>query len=315
MASAVDPFLGSAGADAFEADRQRRLSQAEGELKAFQEELAAATAALGQKVVSLFGDGKLAQPELLEICQREISPLWQRVAMQQGKVERIRLEQPPALHAAADDGRLCPACGLDLPSRSLFCPACGTQTVKKAPVPPAEAPCSQCGAPLGASARFCINCGAPATAAAPATRACPSCRTTIPSAAVFCPYCGAKLGALSVGAPAVVLASAAPAAEPEPAVPAPIATTPAGPVEPIPAPPGVELASPQPASVKPSPAVMEPSAAPAPLPLPAEPAPVHAASGAASLFCPACGMLQPPMASVCSNCGERLSEGRAAPPG
>lgn len=178
----------------FEADRLRRLNQAQSMLKTTQRELESQTGVLGRQTLTLYDAGKLTQPELLTTCRQEVDPLRQRIAEQEAHIEQIRQEKPPEAVPKSLYGHICPVCQIELPAEAGFCPRCGSQAVYvPPPSPPAAETCWRCGAMLTPGARFCPNCGAssrPETRAP--TKTCPSCQASIPEEAAFCPVCGAS---------------------------------------------------------------------------------------------------------------------------
>ena len=132
---------------AFEADRLRRVNQAQGVLKGIQRELDGTVAGFGAQVLALYDAGTLTQPELLA-AGPQIDALRQKLAEQEAEIERIRQERPPepevaapapapiqarqpgtepAAGAAAPKGRFCANCGAALAPDVKFCMECGTK--------------------------------------------------------------------------------------------------------------------------------------------------------------------------------------------
>jgi hypothetical protein len=150
MPGFLDKIKSGADKAAFEADRLRRVSQAQSALKALQHDLEAQVAAIGQQVLALHDAGTLTQPELLALCP-PIDSLRQRIAAQEAEVEQIRQEkppeaaapvpeqppaaptpapqQPPPAPAPALHGHICPQCQVQLPADVRFCPECGSKAV------------------------------------------------------------------------------------------------------------------------------------------------------------------------------------------
>jgi hypothetical protein len=161
MPGFLDKIKSGADKAAFEADRMRRVSQAQSALKSLQHELETQVAALGQQALALGDAGALTQPELLALLP-PIDSLRQRIAAQEAEVERIRQEkpaeapapapqqpaaapmpvpQPPAAApipvpqplaaapAPALHGHICPQCQIELPADVRFCPECGSKAV------------------------------------------------------------------------------------------------------------------------------------------------------------------------------------------
>jgi predicted amidophosphoribosyltransferase len=196
MPGILDKVKGGAEKASFEADRLRRVTRAQSELRTFQQQLATVTAALGRQALTLYDAGKLTQPELLATCRRELDSLRQQIMAQQAEIERIREEKPPEATPAPQYGHMCPHCRIQLPPEAGFCPRCGSQAMDVAqPQPAATVRCARCGVPMSAQALFCTCCGARAEEVAPKVNACPSCQAAVPSEAVFCPSCGASVNA------------------------------------------------------------------------------------------------------------------------
>jgi len=150
MPSFLDKIKSGADKAAFEADRMRRVSQAQSALKSLQQELGAQTMALGQQALALGDAGTLTQPELLALLP-SIGDLRQRIAAQEAEVERIRQEKPAEAPAPAPQepaaapipvpqppaaapapvlhGHICPQCKTELPADVRFCPECGSKAV------------------------------------------------------------------------------------------------------------------------------------------------------------------------------------------
>jgi len=206
MPGFLDRIKGEAEKAGFEAERFRRLNQAQGVLKGLQRDLERQTAAMGLQALALYDAGALTQPELVTACQ-QIDGARQRIADQQAQIERIRQEKPPEPVISAVYGHICPRCQILLADEVRFCPRCGTQAVNVAPPPPAAGQtCAQCRAPLPPGTLFCPQCGARVEASMPAapTTSCPSCHTWVPAEAVFCPNCGAAVQAAAAEPPPAV---------------------------------------------------------------------------------------------------------------
>jgi hypothetical protein len=150
MPGFLDKIKSGADKAAFEADRLRRVSQAQSALKALQHDLETQVAAIGQNVLALYDAGALTQPELLALCP-PIDSLRQQIAAQEAEVEQIRQEkppeapapvpeqppaaptptpqQPPPAPAPALHGHICPQCQVQLPADVRFCPECGSKAI------------------------------------------------------------------------------------------------------------------------------------------------------------------------------------------
>jgi RNA polymerase subunit RPABC4/transcription elongation factor Spt4 len=191
MAGFFDRIREGAEKAAFEADRLRRLSQAQSELRALFRRLESDTAGLGRRMLQLHDDGALTQPELLEECTA-IAPVRQEIEAKEYEIQRIREEKPPEAPRAVAFGHICPKCKIELPDKALFCHVCGSKAVDIAPPTPADSfVCSHCGEGLEPAAALCPHCGTRVQTAAPvASVVCPNCGATIPAEATFCPECG-----------------------------------------------------------------------------------------------------------------------------
>jgi RNA polymerase subunit RPABC4/transcription elongation factor Spt4 len=161
MPTIFDRIKDGADRAAFEADRLRRLQQAQSPLKALKRDVQQATDQLGAATLRLYDEGQLSQPELQQLCQ-EIDALREKVTAREQEIERIRLERPPERLAPALYGHICPNCRIELPADARFCPRCGGPAADVAPpTPEPAARCAACGEPILPGARFCPACGAP----------------------------------------------------------------------------------------------------------------------------------------------------------
>jgi hypothetical protein len=134
---------------AFEADRMRRVNQAQGVLKGIQRELDGIVGGWGAQVLALYDAGTLTQPELLA-AGPQIDALRQKLAQQEAEIERIRQEEPPEPEVAAPapvEVRQPPAA-----------PPVGAEPAA-GPAAPMGQFCGNCGAALAADAKFCMECG------------------------------------------------------------------------------------------------------------------------------------------------------------
>jgi hypothetical protein len=123
MPGIFDKIKSGADKAAFEADRLRRVTQAQGALNKLKGELSTHITAIGTRVVELRDSGSPAQPELEDLFQ-QLDGLRQQVADQQAEVERIRQEKAPEAPAAAPApaGQTCPNCHAEVAAGVKFCP-------------------------------------------------------------------------------------------------------------------------------------------------------------------------------------------------
>jgi DNA repair exonuclease SbcCD ATPase subunit len=113
MPGIFDKIKSGADKAAFEADRLRRVTQAQGALNKLKGELSAHVTTIGTRVVELRDSGSPAQPELEDLFQH-LDGLRQQISDQQAEVERIRQEKAPEAPAAAPAaaGHTCPNCAV-----------------------------------------------------------------------------------------------------------------------------------------------------------------------------------------------------------
>lgn len=202
MNTLFDKMRSGAGKAAFEADKLRRVTLIQSELRGLRDGFNKALGQAGTVALTVYQRGEINQPELRAACEQAAAVLAQ-VNAKEAEIERIRSEQyvEPAI-TYPPGTLLCPAGHGPLPVGTRFCEHCGQPGVAPAPVAaaPAAALCPDCGQPLPPGARFCNNCGhpvgaAPAPPQPPAAIPNPNLPETVrlsgPTAAVLCPSCGA----------------------------------------------------------------------------------------------------------------------------
>lgn len=215
MNNFFDRMRSGAGKAAFEADKLRRVTLIQNELRGLRDDYQKAIAQAGQVAFSLYQRGQITQPELRVTCDAAAAVL-ARISAQEADIERIRGEQ--FVESAPGDaydpaGLICPVGHGPLPVGARFCATCGQPGL--APAAPPARRCPTCGDGLAADARFCANCGqaialpdsrAPApplpdtmqlgpAASAPPAATCPSCRAPLSHPdAPFCDACGQTFG-------------------------------------------------------------------------------------------------------------------------
>ena len=160
MPGFFDKIKSGADKAAFEADRLRRVTQAQSVLNKLKGELSTQVTAIGMRALDLHDGGTLAVPELEELLQ-QVGGLRMQVADQEAEIERIRQEKAPEGVAAAPAptavpaGRICPNCNAEVAAGVKFCPNCGS----KVDVAPTQITCANCGAVVPTGSRFCPECG------------------------------------------------------------------------------------------------------------------------------------------------------------
>ena len=210
MNNLFDRMRSGAEKAAFEADKLRRLSAAQSDLRGLRDEMNKAVNQIGRIAFDLHQRGQGGPPELSAACEAATAVLAQ-ISTQEAEIERIRNEQFLEHGADAKDPSplVCPVGHGPLAAGARYCQQCGQPGVPVAPV--ALIPCPTCGAALQPDARFYYNCGQPMPAAdaapqppaAPArsetvrldstkpVAACPSCGTPVLDASEsFCSTCG-----------------------------------------------------------------------------------------------------------------------------
>ncbi len=162
MSSFFDKMRSGAGKAAFEADRLRRVTAAQSELRRLRDEMNRAVNLVGRVAFDLHQRGQAGPPELSAACDTAAAVLAQ-VSAQEAEIERIRNEQyvEPATAAYDPSPLVCPAGHGPLTPGARFCQQCGQPGVPPAAAP--AIPCPTCGTPLQTDARFCFNCGQPMT--------------------------------------------------------------------------------------------------------------------------------------------------------
>lgn len=148
---------------AFEADRLRRVNQAQGVLKGVQRELDAIVADWGPQVLELYDAGTLVQPELLAAGPK-IDEIRARLAAQEAEILRIREEKPPEPEPepAPPPQVVAPPVPQTTPAQPQHMPAPAPAEPVRASTPPVQVKgrfCASCGAALRAGANFCMECG------------------------------------------------------------------------------------------------------------------------------------------------------------
>jgi hypothetical protein len=193
MSTIFDRLRTGAGKAAFEADKLRRVASVQSTIKSLKEEVNKAFYQVGHVAYALYSQGKVAQPELKEVCDH-LAALQAQIAGHEQEIESIRAEKyvEPAASSTSQYGRVCPNGHGPIPLPNNFCQTCGARAVDISPPAPAAAVlCRNCHSPLPDAASFCANCGQPvAEPMADASAACRNCGAALPADSLFCSECG-----------------------------------------------------------------------------------------------------------------------------
>ncbi len=213
MSSLFDRMRSGAGKAAFEADKLRRVTMLQSELRGLRDEMQEAVEMIGRVALDLHQRGQIGPPELRAACETAVAVLAQLEGKQR-EIEGVREET----YATTEEGPAlaCPVGHGPLPVGAHFCQQCGQPGVASAPPAVARPPgavCATCGGALEAEATFCPSCGqrrAPQPDSGPRRQPaagqpdtvrlsggpapglnCPSCGTPAPNAETpYCPTCG-----------------------------------------------------------------------------------------------------------------------------
>lgn len=147
----------------FEAEKRRRIVQAQMELRGLRGKVEEAIEEAGQQVVEVYKAGEISHPELSAACEEVVS-LEEEIAQKEEEIEAIRAEEFVPPPSPAKTRYMCPECEIELPEGAKFCPQCGSEAVIVEPEPPAPEPagaavCPNCGAEITPEATFCPGCG------------------------------------------------------------------------------------------------------------------------------------------------------------
>lgn len=137
---------------------QKQISKLKSQIRKWEKERNKVFPDLGQQVYSLFKEGKIEEPSLVETCRRIESIDEQS---ENSRLEISRLQEQIRQMKAAGPGEviLCSYCQAPLAPGTKFCGNCGKEVPSAAPAPAMA--CPKCGAPISAETKFCGSCGAP----------------------------------------------------------------------------------------------------------------------------------------------------------
>ena len=139
-----------------EAERKRKVSLAEQQMRDLQAREAQTINALSAQVLALHEAGTLTQPELVSLC-KGVDEV--RVQIREKRAELEQLE--PSRTQVSPESK-CPHCGVSIVSDAAFCQTCGGRLTEE-PVPPPVLFCTHCGGELREISLFCPGCGQPVT--------------------------------------------------------------------------------------------------------------------------------------------------------
>ena len=201
MPTIMDKLREQADRAVFEADKRRRIGNAQSAINVFRSQMQETISQIGVRALELYDAEQLSQSELIELC-RQIVALREEIKVKEAEIEEIRRETfvvEPA--PAALFGHICPKCKIKLKEEAEFCPRCGSKAEDIAPPPsPTARTCANCGATLSRGVAFYPQCGAKVEeveeqVTPAAALVCPNCQTPLNEGAVFCPQCGARVTA------------------------------------------------------------------------------------------------------------------------
>jgi predicted RNA-binding Zn-ribbon protein involved in translation (DUF1610 family) len=152
----IQSAIGAVRQQLAEADRKRKVSLVQQEIRELQTQETQAINALSAQVLALHEAATLTQPELVSLC-RNIDDIRKQLHEREAELAQLLPHPPQAASAAPTVGASCPKCGSAVVSGAAFCQSCGLRLA-----PEAKAPvlfCIHCGSQLRDNARFCPKCG------------------------------------------------------------------------------------------------------------------------------------------------------------
>jgi predicted amidophosphoribosyltransferase len=194
MSSIFDRMRSGAEKAAFEADKQRRVLAIQQNIRPLKKEFDTIIVQAGHVVYALHRQGKITQPELLEVCAK-LDAIQSSIKSQEEQIQQIRDEIFVDPRIQEQYGRVCPHGHGPIAPGANFCGICGS--------PPVEVQsssvsyCQNCRYPLDPEALFCAKCGQPVKQPAQVdpppitpTATCKNCGSPLQPDAVFCSECG-----------------------------------------------------------------------------------------------------------------------------
>lgn len=137
-----------------EAERKRKVSLVEQQMRDLQAREAQTINALSAQVLALHEAGTLTQPELVSLC-KGVDEVRVQIREKRAELEQL----VPSLPQVSPESR-CPHCGVSIVSDAAFCQTCGGRLTEEA-VPPPVLFCTHCGGELRETSLFCPSCGQP----------------------------------------------------------------------------------------------------------------------------------------------------------
>ncbi len=154
----LDRFKQGVDSAKFKADQLMRINRVQGEIGNLNHEIAGLRDKVANAVMELHKGGKLAHPELKELCA-SIDGLNGQIAAKEAQIASIRAETAPQAPTAA------PVSQAPEYAAAAAQPEAAPQPVAAAAPSPAPAPvapankCASCGFELPEKVSFCPNCG------------------------------------------------------------------------------------------------------------------------------------------------------------
>lgn len=145
----------------WEADKMRRINAKQGEVNSLKQEREQVISDLSNTVLTMYRQGRLADPQLQTFCER-ILGLEGQMTTRTAELEQIRSESYQNLqefNASAQDaaGAASASRGANRPPNSAAAGA--TPSARRSGRDAVTTPCPTCGEPVRARALYCNKCG------------------------------------------------------------------------------------------------------------------------------------------------------------
>ncbi len=154
MSGMIKSLRSGADRAAFEAGKLVRIQRVQSEQRSLELRRRALLEELGDAVWRLYTQGRVSDPELVDLC-RQIQSTSRQVAELRKTATQLRQQQ-------AASPMKCSQCDHELSPEDDFCPFCGAKTQAAAPAQPhagSDPVCSGCGRTLRPGSVFCSHCG------------------------------------------------------------------------------------------------------------------------------------------------------------